>query len=83
MTRTGADTEGLVRYLVESLVDVPEAVNIVVTETDESISFQIELDPSDVGKVIGRGGRIIKAIRTLARAAGSTDNRQVEVDVVG
>ncbi len=83
MTRTGADTEGLVRYLVVSLVDVPEAVNIVVTETDESISFQIELDPSDVGKVIGRGGRIIKAIRTLARAAGSTDNRQVEVDVVG
>jgi len=83
MTRTGADTEGLVRYLVESLVDVPEAVNITVTETDDSISFQIELDSSDVGKVIGRGGRIIKAIRTLARAAGSTDNRQVEVDVVG
>jgi len=83
MTRTGADTEGLVRYLVESLVDVPEAVKITVTETDDSVAFQIELDPSDVGKVIGRGGRIIKAIRTLARAAGSTDNRQVEVDVVG
>jgi hypothetical protein len=83
MSRTGADTEGLVRYLVESLVDVPEAVKIAVTETDESISFLIELDPSDVGKVIGRGGRTIKAIRTLARAAGSTDNRQVEVDVAG
>ena len=83
MTRTGADTEALVRYLVESLVDVPEAVEIAVTETDESISFQITLDPSDVGKVIGRGGRIIKAIRTLARAAGSTESRQVEVDVVG
>jgi len=83
MSRTGADTEGLVRYLVESLVDVPEAVKISVTESDESISFLIELDPSDVGKVIGRGGRTIKAIRTLARAAGSTDNRQVEVDVAG
>ena len=83
MTRTGADTEALVRYLVESLVDVPEAVEISVTETPEAISFQITLDPSDVGKVIGRGGRIIKAIRTLARAAGSTESRQVEVDVVG
>jgi uncharacterized protein len=83
MSRTGADTEGLVRYLVESLVDVPEAVKIAVTENDDSISFLIELDPSDVGKVIGRGGRTIKAIRTLARAAGSTDNRQVEVDVAG
>lgn len=83
MTRTGADTEGLVRYLVESLVDSPEAVEIAVSKTDSVISFQITLDPEDVGKVIGRGGRIIKAIRTLARAAGSTEDLQVEVDVVG
>jgi predicted RNA-binding protein YlqC (UPF0109 family) len=83
MARTSADTEGLVRYLVESLVDAPESVKIAVTESDESVSFLIELDPDDVGKVIGRGGRTIKAIRTLARAAGSTDSRQVEVDVVG
>ncbi len=83
MTRTGADTEGLVRYLVESLVDSPEAVEIAVSRTDSAISFQITLDPEDVGKVIGRGGRIIKAIRTLARAAGSTEDLQVEVDVVG
>lgn len=83
MTRTGADTEALVRYLVESLVDDPESVEIAVTESDDAITFEITLDPSDVGKVIGRGGRIIKAIRTLARAAGSTAGLQVEVDVVG
>jgi predicted RNA-binding protein YlqC (UPF0109 family) len=83
MTRTGADTEALVRYLVESLVDEPDSVEIAVTESDDAISFAITLDPSDVGKVIGRGGRIIKAIRTLARAAGSTAGLQVEVDVVG
>lgn len=83
MTRTGADTEGLVRYLVESLIDAPEALQIEVTRGEGSIAFQITLDPDDVGKVIGRGGRIIKAIRTLARAAGSTEGLQVEVDVVG
>ncbi len=83
MTRTGADTEGLVRYLVGSLVDVPEAMNIAVSETDDTVTFEITLDPSDVGKVIGRGGRIIKAIRTLARAAGSTEGRHVEVEVIG
>lgn len=83
MARTGADTEGLVRYLVESLVDVPESVKIVATDEGETMRFEITLDPTDVGKVIGRGGRIIKAIRTLARAAGSTEGRQVEVDVVG
>ncbi len=83
MPRTGADTEGLVRYLVTSLVDESEAVVITTTEDGDSVRFEIELAPADVGKVIGRGGRIIKAIRTLARAAGSTDGRVVEVDVIG
>lgn len=83
MSRSGADTQGIVRYLVESLVDNPDAVEITVAESDDTISFQVALDPEDVGKVIGRGGRIIKAIRTLARAAGSTEGRQVDVDVIG
>jgi predicted RNA-binding protein YlqC (UPF0109 family) len=78
-----ADTEGLVRYLVTSLVDDPESVQIAVTESDDTISFEITLNPDDVGKVIGRQGRIIKSIRTLARAAGTTGNKQVEVEVAG
>lgn len=78
-----ADTAALVTYLVTSLVDVPEAVNIVTTDEDGVLSFEITVDASDVGKIIGRQGRIIKAIRTLARAAGSTSDRQVEVEVVG
>jgi uncharacterized protein len=82
MASTG-DTEALVTYLVTSLVDVPEAVAITTTETDESLTFEVALDPTDVGKVIGRQGRIIKAIRTLARAAGSTASRQVEVEILG
>lgn len=83
MVRTGADTESLVRHLVESLVDVPEAVVVQTEESGDTIMFKVTLDPSDVGKVIGRGGRIIKAIRVLARAAGSTEGRQVEVDIEG
>ena len=82
MTRTGADTEGLVRFLVTSLVDVPDAASVERFDEGSTVTFKITLDPSDVGKVIGRGGRIIKAIRTLARAAGSTEGLQVEVDVV-
>jgi len=78
-----SDTEALVRYLVVSLVDAPDAVEVKTTETDEALTFEITLDPADVGKVIGRQGRIIKAIRTLARAAGSTASRQVEVEVLG
>ena len=78
-----ADTEALVRYLVTSLVDDPDAVTITVADTDEAITFAIALNPDDVGKVIGRQGRIIKAIRTLARAAGTTGDKQVEVEVAG
>ena len=77
------DTEALVRYLVTSLVDDPDAVTITVTDSDEAITFEIALNPDDVGKVVGRQGRIIKAIRTLARAAGTTGDKQVEVEVAG
>ncbi|NTU70359.1 MAG: KH domain-containing protein [Coriobacteriia bacterium] len=80
---TTAETEELVRYLVTSLVESPDAVSIAATEEEDSVTFEITLDPADVGKVIGRQGRIIKAIRTLARAAGSTAGRQVEVEIIG
>jgi len=78
-----ADTEALVKYLVTSLVDEPDAVNVVTTESEGTLSFEVTVDSADVGKIIGRQGRIIKAIRTLARAAGSTQDRNVEVEVVG
>ena len=83
MSRSDADTDGLVRYLVESLVEHPEAVKITRSQDEDLVRYEVELDPEDVGKVIGRGGRIIKAIRTLARAAGSTTDIRVDIDVVG
>lgn len=83
MARTGADAEALVRYLIESLVDSPEAVRIESTEQAGTLRLDVTLDPSDVGKVIGRGGRIIKSVRTLARAAGSTSGLTVDVEVMG
>lgn len=83
MAASSADTADLVKYIVSSLVDTPDAVVVTTKESEDSVLFEIALDPSDVGKVIGRQGRIIKAIRALARAAGSTADRQVEVEVAG
>lgn len=83
MTRNAADTEGLVRYLIESLVDSPEAVSIETDRSEGQVAFRVTLSAEDVGKVIGRGGRIIKAIRVLARAAGSAEGLQVEVEING
>ena len=73
--------EQLVRYLVESLGDSPESV-AVASELDEGVlRLTITADPADVGKVIGRSGRTIKSIRTLARAAASNSSFSVDVDV--
>lgn len=82
MPRT-ADTESLVRFLVTSLVDSPDTVSIAVRESGSHVTYEVSVSPDDVGKVIGRQGRIIKAIRTLVRAAASVNGDQVDVDVLG
>lgn len=78
-----ADTESLVRYLVSSLVENPDAVSIARRDSGASTTFEVSVDAGDVGKVIGRQGRIIKAIRTVVRAAASVNGDQVDVDVLG
>lgn len=78
-----ADTATLIDYLVRSLVDDVEAVSIARTETSGGELFEITVAPDDVGKVIGRSGRIVKALRTLMRAAGSVDGRNVDIEILG
>lgn len=73
----------LVEYMVASLVDNPDAIIIDVTDSDESSHIEVHVDPEDVGKVVGRHGRVIKSIRTLARACAARDEINAEVEVVG
>jgi predicted RNA-binding protein YlqC (UPF0109 family) len=77
------DTAALVDYLVRALVDDSEAVSITRTETPGGELFEVAVAADDVGKVIGRSGRIIKALRTLLRAAGSADGRHVDLEILG
>ncbi|MDR1421897.1 MAG: KH domain-containing protein [Coriobacteriales bacterium] len=73
----------LVNEIVTSLVDEPEQVQVGGVEEAEALLIEIKVAPDDVGKVIGRQGRIIKAIRTLARAASSyADGMPVDVEVI-
>jgi predicted RNA-binding protein YlqC (UPF0109 family) len=78
-----ADTPALIDYLVRALVDDPDAVKITRTETPSGELFEVTVAADDVGKVIGRSGRIIKALRTLMRAAGSADGRHVDLEILG
>lgn len=82
MART-PDIESLVRFLVTSLVDEPDSVTIAKRVSGDSVAYEVSLHPDDIGKVIGRQGRIIKAIRTLARAAAGSSGEHVDVEVLG
>lgn len=73
----------LVEYLVTSLVDDPAQVEINSQVDGDKLSITILAAQEDVGKVIGRNGRTIKSIRTLARAAAGNTSTIVEVDVEG
>lgn len=77
------DIPQLVHTLVLPLVDNPEAVEIFSTETEEgTLLVEIRVDAEDAGKVIGRQGRVIKAVRTLCRAAGSRSGLAIEVELI-
>jgi predicted RNA-binding protein YlqC (UPF0109 family) len=78
-----AEPEALVRHVVEGLVDNPEDISIERSEKGRNISLEITVHDDDIGKVIGRQGRIIRSLRVIARAAGVLDGKQVYVDVVG
>lgn len=74
------------RELVEGvalpLVDDPDALEVTMSEEDGSVLIEISCEDGDVGKLIGRQGRVIKAIRTVARAAASRKDLDVDVEII-
>ena len=72
----------LVEYIAKSLVDYPEAVRVTTREEDDSIVIELVVDPDDTGKVIGKQGRIAKAIRAIVKAASINDEKKVVVDIL-
>lgn len=73
----------LVNWLVEQLVDEPGNVNVDVVERGSSVQVQVRLPEADLGKVIGRGGRIAKSIRTALMIVGSRHHMRVSLDIEG
>ena len=77
------DLAGLVDAIVRPLVEEADALEVVATEADDGgIVVEIRVAEGDAGKVSGRQGRVIKAIRTLARAAASRTGKLVEVELI-
>ena len=71
----------LVEVIASALVDSPEDVVVTETEDEKQIVLNLTVAPEDMGKVIGKKGRIAKAIRTVVRAAGSKGDKKIMVDI--
>ncbi|MDR2428414.1 MAG: KH domain-containing protein [Candidatus Margulisbacteria bacterium] len=74
--------KNLVELLVKSLVDNPEQANVSETSGNSITVIEISVAPDDVGKIIGKEGRIANAIRTVVKAAGAKQNKKVTVEIV-
>ena len=71
----------LVEVIASALVDDPSSVVVTETEDDDQIILNLTVAPDDMGKVIGKQGRIAKAIRTVVRAAGSKGDKKIMVGI--
>lgn len=72
----------LVVYIARALVDHPDQVEVTEVESERSLVLQLKVADEDIGKVIGKQGRIAQAIRSLVKAASSNDPRRVTVDIL-
>lgn len=78
---TAVDPRELLEFVVRSLVRRPDAVQVRALPGEGTLVLEVRVDPEDAGLIIGRRGRVVRAIRTLVRAAGR-DGRRVVVEVV-
>ena len=81
--RTGRSVmKELVEVIAKALVDNPDEVVVTETEKEDEILVELKVGPNDMGKVIGRQGRIAKAIRMVVKAASSQSPKRVTVDIL-
>jgi predicted RNA-binding protein YlqC (UPF0109 family) len=78
-----AQLENLLQVLARSLVEEPDAVEVSGTETDSRVDLELRVAQEDMGKIIGRQGRTIRAIRTVVKAASVKLGKRVSVEVPG
>lgn len=72
----------LIEYIAKSLVDDPTAVSVNAVETDVGLTLELRVSPADIGKVIGKQGRIAKAIRTILSASSIRGGKDVRLQIL-
>ncbi|EQA38026.1 KH domain protein [Leptospira broomii serovar Hurstbridge str. 5399] len=74
--------EELVRYIVTSLVDFPEEISVTEIEGEEQTVLELRVSPKDVGKVIGKNGRIAKSLRAILTAASIKAGKNISLEII-
>lgn len=77
----GARAAAVAEFVATSFADHPDAIEIETRERGRDVSISIHADRGDIGRLIGRRGRVINAMRQVARAAGSVDGERVQLDI--
>ena len=72
----------LVEVMAKALVEHPDEVVVTEKKSGRNITVELHVAPTDMGKVIGKQGRIAKAIRSVVKAASSKDNKKVDVEII-
>ncbi len=74
--------KSLIEILVKALVDSPDMVNVEEVDEGHSVTYEVSVDPDDLGKVIGKQGRVANALRTVAKAAALKGGKNVYVKIL-
>jgi len=75
--------KAFLEYVARSLVDNPDGVNVEMEEGPDEVTLTLKVDEHDMGRIIGRDGRIANSIRSLLRVMGTRDGRRVELEIIG
>jgi len=78
----GGRAQAVLTYLATQIVDQPDQITVHTSETRNGVKLSLHVAPDDMGKVIGRRGRVAQSIRVVVRAAGAAEGRDVLVDIV-
>ncbi len=77
---SAATAQAVLEYVVQSLVQDKDAVQVEVNDSKQTLQLEVRVGPDDMGRVIGRRGRVANAIRTLTRAAAARDGVEVDIE---
>jgi len=79
---TAEKAADIVSFIAKSLVSQPDAVKVTIAEKESSVVLELSVAPDDMGRIIGKQGRIAKAIRTVVKSATSREKKRYSVDII-